>query len=652
MQFPFALSSYSQIWLSNKDIYNDAEEYLDGGEYKEALPLYFLLEKKEIINANIAYKIGMCFLNIRGHKRQSISYLENACQNITFDYVNSIEETKSPVKAILLLGIARRINNEPKKAIKIFESLRDTLASRDVDMDAIIDMHILRCENAILLAAFPGEPRTEKLPAQINNEFSNYNPVLVDHDNVLYYMEELKFYDALMRVEMDGDKWGIPYNLTPKIGSDGDHVLVGASSDGKALLLFLQEGLKSGDIFSTSLNEDGWSELEPLNNNINTKYHETHASYSADGKTLYFTSNRPEGYGGLDIYMSKLDDNGDWGHATNLGPTINTPFNEETPIINIDDEILYFSSQGHLNMGGYDIFHAQRKGENEWRRPINMGSPVSTTDDDLFYFPLETGMSGLMSRLDEPGTTLYDIYRYNSMVFSNSPRFIVRGESHTVDSSNYKDHHVLVIDNETSDTLININPEPDGKYELLLPAGNFAIVVIDDLGVASDNVINFKDEDQEFIVAALVGTVETPVLSIDTVYLKQLLFGFDSYKLLADNKEFLDRIKLLMEKHPGLKFEIIGYTDALGSENYNMRLSKLRAEVIANYLRSGTIDKGRIKVIAQGEGNPVAMNTTIDGSDNPAGRYYNRRVELVPEYKLPDLIFILNIDVPEALIQK
>ncbi|MBA7580298.1 Peptidoglycan-associated lipoprotein [subsurface metagenome] len=616
-----------------------------------------LLEKKEVINANISYKIGICYLNIRGKKNRSIPYLESASQNVRYDYQNTVEETNAPLKAILLLGVAYRINNELKKAIKTFESLRDKVAISDSELDAIIDMHIKRCENAILLGAFPGEPRTEKLPDHINNEFSNFNPVLVDHDRVLYYMEELKFYDALMRVESDNDSWGMPENLTPKIGSDGDHILVGASSDGKTLLLYIYEALKAGEIYSIQFADGGWSKLKPLNKNINTKYHETHASYSAKNETLYFTSNRPEGYGGLDIYMSKLDENNNWGPAVNLGPIINTPYNEETPIINNDDNILYFSSQGHLNMGGYDVFHSLRKEKNEWRQPINMGSPVSTTDDDLFYFPLESGISGLMSRLEESNSTAYDIYRYNSMVFANSPRFDVRGKVQSVDSSNYIDHQVIVVNNETSDTLISRIPEPDGNYEILLPAGNFSILVFDQKGNISSGTVILEDGDTEKEVitgtlAQRVDSIESEEIRRDTVYLKHLLFGFDNHVFSTVYKNYLDTIISIMHKYPSLVINIEGYTDAIGSENYNLYLSRRRANAVARYLLSDNIGQERIKVIAHGESNPIAINTNTDGTDCPDGRRYNRRVELVPQQDTSEVIFVIEIHMPERLKQK
>ena len=184
------LQVQAQIWLSNKDIYDEAEEYLNADEYTEALPLYLLLEKKEIFNANIAYKIGQCYLNLRGKKDQSVSYLEYAAAHASSEYMNSFDETRAPLKAILLLGVAYRIDNQLEKSIHAFNVIKDSISDIDPEFVAVIDMHIKRCENARLLNAFPGEPRTERLPDQINTAFSNYNPILIDHDSVLYYMEE------------------------------------------------------------------------------------------------------------------------------------------------------------------------------------------------------------------------------------------------------------------------------------------------------------------------------------------------------------------------------------------------------------------------------------------------------------------------------
>jgi outer membrane protein OmpA-like peptidoglycan-associated protein/tetratricopeptide (TPR) repeat protein len=652
----FRQPAKAQIWLSDKAIYDEAEAYLNSEEYIEALPLYMLLEKKDLLTANICYKIGECYLNIRGQKYKSIPYLETAVQNISSDFKEDFSEIRAPLKALLLLGVAYRIDNQPKKAISVFEQLKDSIRERDPDFLEVIDMHINRCENAILLNAFPNEPRTEKLPPQINDEFSNYNPVLVDHDSVLFYMEQLKFYDALMRVENSHGEWGNPQNLTPSIGSDGDHILVDASADGKTLFLYIYVPMKAGEIYTTSLTNGRWSEMKPLNKNINTQYNETHASLSADGRTLYFTSNRPGGYGGLDIYKSKLDNNNDWGPAVNLGPVINTPFDEETPFMNSDDELLYFSSQGHLSMGGFDVFYSLKMGDNKWHEPVNMGAPVCTTDDDLFYFPLEEEVSGLMSRLEPPYSSGYDIYRFNSMTFANTPRFNVKGKVNNIDSTNYTDYSVALVYNQTNDTLIYSNVGPDGNYEFLLPAGDFSLVILNKASPLRTIPVTINENTPETTYLARVEKTAEVVIAKqqeevkkDTLTLRPVYFAFNGYKLQPSCYDYLDHVKDILIKYPGLILQVEGYTDAIGPEDYNQSLSVKRARSVADNLLLSNIESKRLIVTGEGENNPVALNTNPDGTDNPSGRKYNRRVILVPETTI-DRLYILQInDVPDNL---
>jgi outer membrane protein OmpA-like peptidoglycan-associated protein len=660
----YTFDTCAQIWLSNEAIYNEAEEYLNAEEYIEALPLYLLLEKKEITNANIYYKIGICYLNIRGKKVKSIPYLEMAVENSSSEYVNEFSETKAPVGALMELGIAYRINGQLSRAVIAFNTLKDSIGDRDPDLLAITNIQLERCENAKLLGAFPGEPRTERLPSRINNQHSNYNPVLVNHDDLLFYMEELPFYDAVMRVDNIDGEWEMPENISPKIHSDGDHILVGADTSGNQLFLHFYEPLKMGEIYTTRFTNDGWEKPKPLNDNINTPYNETHASLSTDGSTLYFTSNRPGGQGGLDIYKSNLTDSFDWGPAINLGTVVNTPFNEESPIINSDDNILYFSSQGHLNMGGYDVFYTLKRDEERWRQPINMGSPVSTTDDDLFYYPLEGTVSGLMSRLEKPDAWGYDIYRYNSMVFANSPRFNVRGKAEDADTTNYTEYRVKVINNQNSEEIYSTIPGPDGYYDLILPSGDFGIEIIAPDGTTSSlSELSLTDTSDELTQVVYSPQKENDTvtdgrslpefiiekLQMDTVTLDQILFTFDNFLLPGKYSGLLNQVKGLMNVYPSLTFTIQGHTDAIGSDSYNESLSRKRAQSVLDYLVRLNADPDRLYIEAKGESEPVAINSNMDGSDNPEGRAYNRRVTIVPTVEIPDLIFIRKQFVPVHL---
>lgn len=655
----FSSSVIAQIWLSNEDIYEEAEEFFNAEEYIEALPLYLLLEKKEIMNGNIAYKIGECYLNIRGKKAKAIPYLEQAVEHAIGTYKDSFSETHAPLESLLSLGVAYRIDGQLDEAEKTFNILEDSL-SGDYPLNAIVDIHLGMVKNARLLGAFPGEPRTERLPDRINNAYSNYNPVLVGHDSLLYYMEELPFYDALMQTTMEGDTWGVPVNLTPEIGSDGDHILVSANQTGDQLFLYFYVPLRMGEIFTTRLTSEGWTPLEPLNNNINTPYNETHASVSSDGNTLYFTSNRPGGFGGLDIYKSVLTGSGDWGPAINLGPVINTAFNEENPIMNSDDEILYFSSQGHLSMGGYDVFYALKRDEETWRQPINMGAPISSTDDDLFYYPLESTVSGLMSRLEEPDARGYDIYRYNSMVFANSPRFTVRGKVDGVDSTNYQEYAVNAIDNRSGEMVYSTQPAPDGRWEMVLPSSAFTIAVVgpDDKEIGADELVIGENSEELIRLASTTESPEDmpPVIAPvvepeqkDTVWLQPVLFSFDRAQLPGEYKGLLDSIKILLKKYPGLTVRIEGHTDALGSEEYNMELSGRRAESVKQYLLDNPRQDRQIVIEAKGENEPVALNVYPDGRDCPEGRKFNRRVLIIPLSEIEQVLFLYKEIVPDHL---
>jgi outer membrane protein OmpA-like peptidoglycan-associated protein len=638
----FGGNLYGQIWLSDRDIYDEAEEYLDAEEYIEALPLYLLLEKKEVINANVFYKIGACYLNLRGKKAKSIPYLEMAVENSSSLYENKFEETHAPLNSLLMLGIAYRVENRLDDADRIFRTLKDSIGDSDPDLQAVIDIHLDRVKNARLLGAFPGEPRTERLPDQVNNANSNYNPVLVGHDSVLYFMEQLPFYDAVMRSELGNGGWQTAENLTPAIGSDGDHIVVSASATGDQLFLYIYEPMRMGEIYTTTLSDEGWSPLEALNDHINTVYNETHASISPDGNALYFTSNRPDGFGGLDIFLSEKDENGEWGPASNLGSTINTPFNEENPVINSENEILYFSSQGHLNMGGYDVFYSLRRDNGTWRQPINMGTPVSTTDDDLFYYPLESTVSGLMSRLEEPDAYGYDIYRYNSMVFANSPRFNVRGKAGDADSTNYSEYVVNVEDDETGEVVYSTQPDPDGYYNIILPAGVFTIVTIPPAGAPVSSPIAIADDSDEFILLAAAidsGSADTAAQQIkDTLWINPLYFSFDKAQIPAEGHKMLNEIAVVLKKYPALTVTIEGHTDAKGPQEYNLKLSEARAEKVRSYLLEKEVSDNQLTIKAMGESKPAVPNTKPDGTDNPEGRKQNRRVLIIPTGDLTNII--------------
>jgi hypothetical protein len=193
------------------------------------------------------------------------------------------------------------------------------------------------------------------------------------------------------------------------------------------------------------MGEEFWSKAVPLGSAVNSGADETHASFSADGKVLFFTSARRGGYGGLDIYRSDRLDAGEWGEAVNLGPVINTESDEETPFLSDDGRQLFFSSKGHFNMGGFDIFFSRLSKEGYWKDPINIGYPINNTTDDLFFYPIGDGSQAYYSRIERVGPHAFNIFRLSigerTLEFSDRPGFP-------------EDFRLNLIHNESSDTII------------------------------------------------------------------------------------------------------------------------------------------------------------------------------------------------------
>jgi hypothetical protein len=220
----------------------------------------------------------------------------------------------------------------------------------------------------------------------------------------------MKFYDAIMFSHLVRNEWTPPVNITPELQSDGDHYISYLSPDGTVMLLSKDDNINS-DIWMSKFDGTRWEPARKLKKEINTKYWEAHGYLTEDGSAMIFSSDRPGGFGGLDLYISKLNKDGEWGTPVNLGPEINTPFNDDRPFLINNGTILFFASQGHYNMGGYDIFRSDLQNNGLWSKPKNIGYPLNNPDDNIFFCPTDKGNGGFMSmtRRDE-GAGKGDIY--------------------------------------------------------------------------------------------------------------------------------------------------------------------------------------------------------------------------------------------------
>lgn len=407
--FPFRLASQEIKPL--QDIFLEAEYFFMNKDYSDALPYYLKLYKDLPENANIAYRIGTCYLNIKGEKNLSVDYLEAAIKKISAKITEgSVTQTSAPYDALYELGESYQVNYMFDKAKEAFTKYLGTLLPEDRENRDFVNQKLKSCETAKEFLKKPVSFKTENAGVPFNDENANFNPVISSDGKTFVFMVSLKFYDAVMLSRLLNGKWTYPVNITPELLSDGNMFISCLSPDGKILFLSKNDNYNS-DIFSSSYDGIMWRPPVKLNKNINTRYWESHGFMSEDGESLIFASDRPGGFGGLDLYISKKVD-GDWGPAVNLGPQINTPFNEDRPFLINSGKTLFFCSQGHISMGGYDLFRSDFQPNKLWNTPENLGYPLNTPDDDVFFMPVGNGRSGFYSVFNESeGAGKEDIYR-------------------------------------------------------------------------------------------------------------------------------------------------------------------------------------------------------------------------------------------------
>lgn len=514
-----------------KETFLEAESYFLFEEYNEALPLYLRIHRADPGNDNINYKIGVCFLNDPYQKEKSIRYLEDAADNTNPDFkINKFKERTAPLETFFYLGKAYLINNKIEKALENFEHFRDILDEKIYDVE-LVEEQIRICKAAIDLRSKPIDFDRVNLSEPINTRFTDMNPIVSGDGKKMVYVSKLAFYDATFYTEKINGTWQPPRNIIPELGVDGDVYPTCLSYDGTTMIIYRNDEF-IGNLYVSKYIDGQWSAMEKLGGHISTKYWESHGCLTKDGKTLYFTSNRKGGFGGLDIYRSDLQPDGQWGEPVNLGPIINTRYNEETPFITENGQYLYFSSYGHYNMGGYDVFFSKKDENGNWDQPVNLGYPINTTDDDLFFFPVNNGNNAYFSLYTDQGFGRHDIY-YLDVYSDNNPRmYAIEGslfaeEGLITERDNVK---IYLIDQLTGDTLMISVPDlADNSFGLEAPKGIYHIAVRSNKFKDIDETITI-DEDTDKSGIELDDRIELE----EKPYQPRILTGPDSRIIIED----------------------------------------------------------------------------------------------------------------------
>ncbi len=438
-------------------------------------------------NANINYKMGFCYLESAAEKSKALYYLEKAVQNVGHNYnPEDPKEKKAPELAYYSIGVAYRLAYRFSESNNYFNKFKDIVGTRNKELAKDLEKQVETNFNAIEFIKDSVIVTINNLGDSVNTIYPDYSPVISADESTLIFTsrrpgstggektENDQFLEDIYICHKKEDgTWSSAQSIGVNINTIGSEANISLSADGQQL--FVYRDVNGGDIYYSNLEGDTWSGLTPLSYNINSPNWETHASLTVDGNTLYFVSNKKEGsFGGRDIWRCVKLPNGQWSMPVNAGPEINTSYDEDAPFIHPDGVTLFFSSKGHKNMGGFDIFKSVKDENGKWSMPENLRSPINTPDDDIFYVQSADGKRGYFSSVRKDGYGEKDIYMINFERAIVEPLTLLKGFV-TFDGTTKGLTMVEIMATDMESGLVVQNVKPNlttGKYLLILTPGN------------------------------------------------------------------------------------------------------------------------------------------------------------------------------------
>lgn len=472
-----ALSAQVQYKRPHNQMLDQAKLFLANEEYAEAAKIYKRLLPVDTAFVEVYYEYGVCLANLPGQREKAIPHLERAARG-------------GHTEAFYELAIARHRQQRFDDAADLLYRYKQLhyRAVRDVEVDRRISMAVTAKE----LVKSPVEVTIRNMGSMVNSEAHDYCPLVTADGNTMYFTSRREgttgnlkdptgqwLEDVYVARRID-EVWTNAVNAAGPINTNTHDATVGLNPDGSSMIVYhTSTNLVSGDLFETRMHAGKWQEPKIMTERINSKDHEPSASIAPGGDEIYFTSDRAGGFGGRDLYRIRRLPNGEWSLPLNLGPQVNTPFDEDAPFMHSDGITLFFSSNGHNTMGGYDIFKASLVDAdmNGWSIPENMGYPLNTVNDDIYFCLSEDGYTGYFSSERPGGLGMQDIYQ---VVFPGSQLdyMVVRGI--VADASDDPVKARILLTDETGEEVVGVYSSNDrtGRYLLVVtPGQNYAMSV-------------------------------------------------------------------------------------------------------------------------------------------------------------------------------
>lgn len=500
------------------------------------------------------------------------------------------------------------------------------------------DELVRKAEIALDLASRPVPYTATPLPGELNtSENGEYFPSLSADGNSLIFTRRVKQEneDFYRSDRLEDGSWSVAQPLAG-VNSAFNEGAQSITADGKYLVFTIcerPENRGSCDLYySQQVESGGWTPAKTIGASINTEADESQPAISADGKLLFFSSNRPGGRGGKDIYVAGRLPDGEWSSPSNLGEVINTPGNEQYPFWAADGTTLYFTSDTHPGLGGEDLFRTRLTRQNTWAEVTNLGYPINTAGDETnIFIGLDGATAYFSKKYIQAGSGLTDVDIYTFELPADlRPTPATYLEARVIDAVTKQPvDAVIALAPQAEDAPVSyLGPDADGRFLTVLPAGKDYFLTVEQPGYLFYGE-NFRLTgellpEEPFRLTVELQPVEEAVAAGGTeadgsIAFKNVLFETGSATLLPVSGQELDRLVNVLLDQPSLRVEIAGHTDDVGDEQANQLLSEQRAAAVSEYLREHEVDSSRITTTGYGESRPVATNDTAEG------RAQNRR---------------------------
>jgi len=672
-----------------KSEFSKAYTFISNDNYEDAIDILEKLRLDQPENANLKSMAGYCYLKSNNKLSKAIPVLETLKfpDDLTVDYKDGdSEEILAPLESLVHLGQAYHLNYEFEKAKLQFETYLSYLSKQKSDERYLAEKRLSEVISAIELSK-KVDQNTMLIPLNMtNSEQPEYRPIPNHYGDVMYFTSRRsrsgsatesrdldgKYFEDIYQVQYCRGVWS-ELETVSTLNTATHEAILYLNPDETEILLykFNGEDPHGGDILEAKMVNGKWAPPTKLGLNINSKAWESHGIATAN-KDIVFTSNRKGTKGFRDIWILHSES----GEIENLGDVINTEEDEDGAFLADNGNTLYFSSNGHNTIGGFDVFMSKKDNKGKWGTPVNMGMPINSPGDDIFYYPVVGGGDAYFSSFRKDGTGNQDIY------FVPNPDRIdmIVGTAKDDLGKSVADLDVSIYEIESGKVANTIKTNSDGNFFFpLRPGQSYSVLpyqkenerfesepemkveesnvrILSKNDIQLDEVLSImelekkgfaKITDVEIVLSTSLATAHfdalNPPLAIDTdpvvdtdpaltnamgeFDINSLFFDFDKISLIQSSKKDVDHIADLLRKNKEFNLEITGHSDNIGNARYNKRLSRERAKKVKRELVKRGIDGDRITVKWVGADDPSEDNQLANGKDNPAGRQANRRTE-------------------------